>query len=390
MKKRKIMVLCLTVVLLVSGGTAFGGPQSDKSGGAQGTVTLNFATAGDTNMLEFFQAQVGPAFTAKYPNIKINVVGTGTGDDGSRAIYTKWKAQLDAKRNDWDIDAACVNESIMFDMINDGVITQYVPSINNAKYVNTPSAEYCLGTNVKGYVVPLFKSQIVLAYNPERVTNPPKNFNELESWIKAHPNKFGYNGVVGGMSGVGFTAAWLYAKSGDYQTIAVGPYNEGITRTWPGIIKQLKDLPVVITQGNAGTLDMLNRGEIDMGPVWVDMLLLWKSDGRMNPNIRMLLPEPGMPGQPMYLVVGSKAKNAEAARLFCDFIADPAVQAEYVVGKYTWYPGVDSVAVFEKCSEESKRLLFSEVTAEDIAKKGLALPLSAYMKEMQRLYAEVR
>jgi ABC-type Fe3+ transport system substrate-binding protein len=192
------------------------------------------------------------------------------------------------------------------------------------------------------------------------------------------------------MSGVGFTAAWLYAKSGSYQTIAVGPYDESITKTWPGIIKQLKDLPVVITQGNAGPLDMLNRGEIDIGPVWVDMLLLWKSDGRMNPNIRMSLPEPGMPGQPMYLVVGSKGKNAEAARLFCDFIADPAIQAEYVVGKYTWYPGVDSVAVFEKCSEESKKLLFSEVTADEISKKGLALPLSAYMKEMQKLYAEVR
>jgi ABC-type uncharacterized transport system YnjBCD substrate-binding protein len=166
--------------------------------------------------------------------------------------------------------------------------------------------------------------------------------------------------------------------------------DESIIRAWPAIIKQLKDLPVVMTQGNAGTLDMLNRGEIDIGPVWVDMLLLWKSDGRMNPNIRMLLPEPGMPGQPMYLVVGTNAKNADAARLFCDFIADPAVQAEFVVGKYTWYPGVDSVAVFEKCSDEAKRLLFSEVTADEIAQKGLALPLSPYMREMQRVYAEVR
>ncbi|MDR2111304.1 MAG: extracellular solute-binding protein, partial [Spirochaetaceae bacterium] len=226
MTKRKIVVLCLAVVLLASGEMAFGGAQSEKTDGSQGTITLNFATAGDTNMVEFFQNHIGPAFTAKYPNIRINVVGTGPGDDGSRSIYTKWKAQLDANRSDWDIDAACVNESIMFDMINDNVIVQYVPSITNAKYVNTPSSEYCLGTNVKGYVVPLFKSQIVLAYNPDNVTNPPKNFNDLEAWIKAHPNKFGYNGVVGGMSGVGFTAAWLYAKSGSYQTIAVGPYDE--------------------------------------------------------------------------------------------------------------------------------------------------------------------
>jgi ABC-type uncharacterized transport system YnjBCD substrate-binding protein len=288
------------------------------------------------------------------------------------------------------MDAACVNQSVMEDLIKGNIIIPYVPNLSNARYVNTPASEYSLGTNVKGYVVPLFQSQIVLAYNPARVSSPPKNFNELETWIKAHPNKFGYNGVVGGMSGVGFTAGWLYAKSNDYRTIAIGPYNNSVTGTWPGIIKQLKDLPVVITQGNAGTLDMLNRGEIDIGPVWVDMLLLWKADGRMNPNIRMTLPEPGLPGQPMYLVVASKGKNSEAARLFCDFMADPAIQAEFVVGKYTWYPGVDPSAVFAKCSEASKNLLFGEISPEEIAQKGLALPLAPYMTEMQRVYAEVR
>ena len=362
-----------------------------KDGGGGESVTLQFATAGDTNMLEFFQNQVGKAFTEKYPHIKINVVGTGPGDDGSRTIYTKWKAQLDAKRSAWDLDAGCVNESIMADMIKDKVIVPYVPEIANARFVNTPASEYALGTPVKGYVVPLFKSQIVLAYNPAKISSPPKNINELEAWIKANPNRFGYNGVTGGMSGVGFVAGWLCAKTGDYQNIAVtGPYSPSSTSSWPGIIKGLKDLPVVITQGNAGTLDMLNRGEIDIGPVWVDMLLLWKSEGRMNPNIKMLLPEPGLPGQPMYIVVGANAANIEAAKLFCDFIADPQVQAKYVVDAYGWYPGVDSVEVFKYCSDASKQKLFTEVTADELAKKGLALPLSDYMKDMQRVYAEVR
>jgi ABC-type uncharacterized transport system YnjBCD substrate-binding protein len=383
---KKFVVLAL-IVLSALPVFAAGKPDT----GGQKTITLQFATAGDTNMLEFFQDIVGKAFTEKYPNIKVNVVGTGPGDDGSRAIYTKWKAQADAKVNSWDIDAGCVNESIMAEMIRDGLIEKYVPAITNTKYVNTPASEYALGTDVKGYVVPLFKSQIVLAYNPDRVRNPPRNIDELEAWIRANPNKFGYNGVTGGMSGVGFTAGWLYAKTGDYRNIAVtGPYNANKTAAWPAFIKQLKELPVVITQGNAGTLDMLNRGEIDMGPVWVDMLILWKSDGRMNPNIRMLLPEPGLPGQPMYLVIGSKAGNLEAARLFCDFIADPQVQAKYVVDGYGWYPGVDSVEVFKYCSAESKAKLFTEVTADELAKKGLALPLSGYMKDMQRVYAEVR
>ena len=353
-------------------------------------VTINFATAGDTNMTEFFNNEIVPAFNEEYPHITVNVVGTGPGDSGSKNIHTKWKAQFDAGRDKWDLDAACVNQSVMRDMIADGLIAKYVPECENAEYVNTPSSDNCLGTPVTDYVIPMFQSQTVIAYNPSMVPNPPKNFNELEEWIKANPKKFGYNGVKGGMSGVAFVGAYLYNKTGQYTLYSKGPYDAANTESWKDVFKTLKSLPVDYTQGNAGTLDKLNRGEIAMGPVWVDMLLLWKSEGRMDPNIKMMLPEPGMPGQPMYLVVASKASNYEAAKTFCDFIARPEIQAKYVVEKYTWYPGVDSTAVFEACSQEAKDKLFSEISAEEIAKKGLSLPLAGYSADMLTIYEEVR
>jgi len=385
MKKRifAAMIACALALAAIPG-YASGNAQD------QTPVMLNIATAGDTNMTEFFQEVVGPAFIAKYPHIKLNVVGTGTGDDGSRAVLTKWDAQKQANTPAWDIDLACVHESVMEELIEGGLIEQYVPFIENAHYVNTPASKMSLGIPVEGYVVPLFQSQVVLAYNPAKVSDPPKTMDEVEAWIQNHPNKFGYNGVTGGMSGVGFTAAYIYAKTGDYEAIAKSSYDESVIETWPAVIKELKSLPVVYTQGNAGTLDMLNRGEIDMGPVWVDLLLLWKSDGRMNPDIQMLLPEPGMPGQPMYMVIGSGSANSEAARLFCNFIADPAVQAEYVVGKYTWYPGVDPTIVFDYCTDEAKSLLFTEVTAEEIAQKGLAMPVGQFRVDLQRIFEEVR
>ena len=375
------VLICAVLFVVFAGCASFAAPAS---------ITLNIATAGDTNMTEFFQNEIGPAFREKYPNVSLNIVGTGTGDDGSRAVYMKWDAQKAAGTKNWDIDVACVHESVMEEMIEKGLIVKYVPSISNSKFVNTPASKMSLGFNIEGYVVPLFQSQVVVAYNPEKVANPPKTFDELEAWIKANPNKFGYNGVTGGMSGVGFTTAYVYAKTGNYQAIAQSSYDEKVIATWPEIIKNLKALPVVYTQGNAGTLDMLNRGEIDMGPVWVDMLLLWKSDGRMNPNIKMSLPEPGIPGQPMYMVVASGSANVEAASQFCDFIADPAVQAKYVVEKYTWYPGVDPVAVFDYCTDNAKALLFTEITADEIARKGLAMPLGQYRTDLQRIFQEVR
>lgn len=353
-------------------------------------VTINFATAGDANMTEFFSNKIIPAFKAEYPHITVNVVGTGPGDSGSKNIHTKWKAQLDAGKDKWDLDAGCVNQSVMRDLIADGLIRKYVPETQNAKYVNTQASKNCLGTPVTDYVIPLFQSQTVLAYNPKMVETPPKNFSDLEAWIKANPKKFGYNGVKGGMSGVAFTAAYLYNKTDKYELYTKGPYDKANTENWKDIFTEMKALPVVYTQGNAGTLDMLNRGEIAMGPVWVDMLLLWKSEGRMDPDVKMLLPEPGMPGQPMYLVVADKATNYEAAKTFCDFMARPEIQAEYVVEANTWYPGIDSVAVFEKCTAEAKEKLFTEVSAEEIAKKGLALPLTSYMTDMLTAYEEAR
>ena len=356
----------------------------------QGPVTLNFATAGDTNMMEFFKNEISPAFHQKYPNITVNMTATGAGDDGSRNIYTKWKAQKDAGKTGWDIDAGCVNQSVMQNLISEGLVEKYVPNLSNAKYVTTDSAKNALGTDVTGYVVPLFTSQVVLAYNSKTVSTPPKSYDELEAWIKAHPKKFGYNGVTGGMSGVGFVAGWLYNKTKDYDTLAKGPYSADKTASWSGIMKELKSLPVTYTQGNAGTLDMLNRGEIDMGPVWMDMLLLWKSQGRMSSNVNAVLPDPGMPGQPMYLVIGSGSAQKDAALKFCDFLTDPSVQAKYVVEKYTWYPGIDSNAVLQQCSQKSKDLLFKEITADELSKKALSLPLNQYSKDMQKIYTETK
>jgi ABC-type uncharacterized transport system YnjBCD substrate-binding protein len=53
---------------------------------------------------------------------------------------------------------------------------------------------------------------------------------------------------------------------------------------------------VTFTPGNAGTLDMLSRGEITMGPVWVDMFYSWKDQGKLPPSIKLTLLSPGMPG----------------------------------------------------------------------------------------------
>jgi len=60
----------------------------------------------------------------------------------------------------------------------------------------------------------MFHSQIAFAYNPDLVKTPPKSYAELIEWVKKNPKQFGYNGVKGGMSGVGFVMGWVGANAG--------------------------------------------------------------------------------------------------------------------------------------------------------------------------------
>lgn len=381
MKREMSLGLALAILVTLVGAC------SPSSGGP---VAINVATAGDTNMADLQKDVFGPAFIKNNPNVTINVVGTGPGDPGSAAIYTKLKAQKDAGKKNWDIDVAVVHQSIMESLIKEDMLEKYVPSTSVAKYVVSADAKNSLGTNVDGYVIPMFHSQVVIAYNPKYVTKPPKTYQDIIDYAKANPKKFGYNGIKGGMSGLGLTTGYLYWKSGQYDLLTKGPYDTKNEAKWADIFKELKAINNVstITNGNAGTLDMLNRGEIYMGPVWVDMLVLWKNEGRMDPSIEMALPDPGIPGQPMYLVVPKEAAHKAEAIKFIEMIASPEQQASVIVERNGWYPGIDPNVVLPKVSKAAQDKLFRGVSADDINKKGLLFPLAPYFKDLQDICAQ--
>jgi ABC-type uncharacterized transport system YnjBCD substrate-binding protein len=355
---------------------------------APAQTTLNVVTAGDTNMHDLQRTVFGPEFEKRNPGVKINAVGSGPGDAGSRVIVNKIKSQKDAGVAKWDVDVAIVHQIVMPDLVQGGLVAKYAPEIATWKYMTAADGRNALGFNVEGYVMPMFHSQVVLAYNPEMVKAAPANFDELVTWIKANPRKFGYNGVKGGMSGVAFTTGWTYWKTGQYEKYARGACDKASQAGWPAAIKELKSLPVVLTTGNNDTLDRLNRGEIAMGPVWVDMLIDLKNQGRMDPKMKMKLISPGFPGQPMYLVVPSQAANAELARKYVEFITSPEMQAKVIVERNGWYPGIDGQHVLPHVSDKAKGLLFQDVPPDVLAKQGLSFPVSQCFKDLMTAYEE--
>jgi ABC-type uncharacterized transport system YnjBCD substrate-binding protein len=377
-----MMSIKTNVVLL----TVLGAAQLGATASAQ--TTLNVATAGSQNMVDYVKTYLAPRFEAMHPDVKIHVVGTGPGDAGSNKIYEKLAAQKESGQKSWDLDVAVVHQKIGGQMVKEGLLAKYVGDIDTGKMVSRDSAKNALGTNVSGYVMPMFHSQTAIAYNSEFVKHPPKSYNELVTWAEKHPKSFGYNGIKNGMSGVSFVTGWIYAYGTDAARLGRAPYQKGVESDWKPAFQKLKKFNryVTFTPGNAGTLDMLNRGEIFMGPVWVDMFYSWKEQGKIPPSMKLSLIAPGMPGQPMYYVTPKRAAHPQLAREFIELATSPKVQAEGIVKRFNWYPGIDAKYVKQALDTKTWNKLFAEITPNDLTRYGKSFPIAPYFDDIKEGY----
>lgn len=358
------------------------------SSAAQAETVLNVATAGDQNMVDYVKTWLGPKFEATHPGVKVRVVGTGPGDAGSNKVIEKLTAQKESGAKTWDIDVAVVHQKAGGELVEKGLLEKYRQQIKTGSMVSADNAKNALGVNVDGYVMPMFLSQTAIAWNSEAIKTPPASYDELVTWAQKNPQAFGYNGIKNGMSGVSFVVGWIYAYGTDAKRLSALPYDKSVEKDWPQAFEKLKEFNkyVTFTPGNAGTLDMLSRGEITMGPVWVDMFYSWKDQGKLPPSLKLTLLAPGMPGQPMYYVTPAKAAQPQLAREFIELATSPEVQAEGIVKQFNWYPGIDAENVKSKLDEKTWQKLFAEISPEALAEYGKSFPIAPYFDDIKEGY----
>ncbi len=368
--------------IAAAAGLAFG-----LAGAAQ-AQTINVITAGSQNMVDYVTDYLGPLFEQQNPGVSVRAAGTGPGDAGSQKIFEKLDAQMKAGTDAWDVDVAVVHQKMAGQMREAGLLAKYRGDIATGDLVSRDTAKMSLGVDVDGFVMPMFHSQTAIAYNPDLVADPPSSYDELKAWVKANPGQFGYNGIKQGMSGVSFVVGWMYAYSGQADVLASGPYDPALKEGWGNVLGELKAFNenVTFTPGNAGTLDMLNRGEIVMGPVWVDMFYTWQADGRVPPNMKLKLIGPGMPGQPMYYIVPAKAANTDLGKKFVELATSPQVQAEGIVKNFNWYPGIDAKYIEDSLEPAVFEKLFADVSPDDLASKGKVFPIGPFFDDILEAY----
>src|SRR6516165_925634 len=117
---------------------------------AAAQTTVNVATAGDQNMVDYVKDYLGPMFEKVNLGVKVVAVGTGPGDAGSQKIFEKLDAQKKAGAAKWDFDVVVVHQKMAGQMVGEGLLLAYKDKIQTGPLVTRDTAKNALGTNVDG------------------------------------------------------------------------------------------------------------------------------------------------------------------------------------------------------------------------------------------------
>jgi len=368
----------LAAVLLVAAACGGGGTPSAGGSSAPSAAEdkeLVFYSGGDTNVQDLHQKQIIPAFE-KATGIKVTFTFLEHGT-GAQGIYDRIKAQSDAGKTQWDIDL-WESDTGYYTRPDDLFLQVTDKDIANLGKVPKPTLDF-----VQNKAVPYRGSSVVLAYNSDKVTNPPQTYDQLLDWIKANPGKFAYNEPSTGGSGDAFVIAMLY-KYSDYNKYVSQPFSASNEKDWDAAFAALKGLAPSLygkgtyPKGNAGTLDLLNRGEIWMGTVWSDQSTQALQAGQLPKTVKITQINPAFNGGAAYIGITKKATHKQAAMKYLNFLLEPAQQSLIVTGAMSGYPGIDW-----QYMPSDTRTRFSGAD-----KEYRLWPGGTYGQDMQRLWHE--
>lgn len=282
----------------------------------------------------------------------------------ARDLVNKIMAEKEEKKNDGSVDLFWINgENFKIAKENElllGDLTAMVP--NYIRYVNVSASDlnYDFGFKTDGYEIPWGKSQFVMVYDSEKVTNPPKNLDELREWIKQNPGKFTYPAPPD-FTGSAFVRHVLYDKTGGYeQYFSEMDKDEFLSKT-DGLWSYLNDIEPYLwrngetyPQSSAALDQMFSTGEVYMtmsyNPVHGSNMI---SSGQFPSSTKTFVFDLGTLSNTHYVTIPFNAVNLEGAVVALDFLLSPEAQAKKN-DPASW--GDFTVLDYGKLSDEQKQL----------------------------------
>lgn len=294
---------------------------------AEGKKVTMMMWKGDPIINKYMETWVVPVLKKEY-GITLEIV-SGQGNQ----IVSTLMTELEAGRKESEVDVVWINGETFYQLrqIN-ALYGPFTDKLPNNKYVDwkNPFISLDFQQRVDGYECPWGNVQMAWIYNSEKVPEPPRDMESLESWLRENPGKFTlsndftgmtvlkswYNQIAGGGNAV---SNWKPEEYEEYSTELwayvnrIKPYFWNKGETFPASLSQMHQMFV---SGELWFTMSNNDAEVD-NKVAVGLF----------PNTsRAYVPAYGSIQNTHYLGITSLSKNKAAALILCNYLISPEAQ----------------------------------------------------------------
>ncbi len=244
---------------------------------AAASIPLYIVTGGDSNVETLWDNTLIPDFSKAYPQYNITYTNILHGNNMQELVVDNLTAAKAAGK-----------KSVPYDLFEDSPLNyqypvgttfkDYFQPLNPTNVPNASKIDPAVLAQASGYGIPYRGSAVVLAYNSQKVKNPPKTYSDLIAWIQANPGKFTYCNPADGGSGESFVVGAIRSvmDPATYAELSTQPYSAANEADWPKAWALLKSIGGDLFQhgfypnGNTPVLNLLARGTLTMATVWSD------------------------------------------------------------------------------------------------------------------------
>lgn len=346
MKIKRLLAALMAVTMIV--GLAACGGGSDAASSAAGSAASGAAqpsgteakkeftvwTSGSDNVRQMFEILVkdfnnNSEYAGKFTATNSHML-SGT---GGASYADSLLAAFQAGQTGTNYDVCEMGADDWSKIISQADITKMFIELDASKMPNAAGiAAKVSDAEFPTYIQPYRGTTVLLAYNSDTVTDVPETMDELIAWIKANPGRFTYNVPGTGGAADSFLRTLVYnflpeeaATSADEKWVE--EWDEGfavIADIHPYTYKS--GGTIVYPNKNQGALDLLAQGEIDMCPMWADMVLSQRAAGTVPSNIKLASITPAFTGSVVGHVIPTFGSNIDGAYAWIDYMASESAQ----------------------------------------------------------------
>ncbi|MDB5056547.1 MAG: extracellular solute-binding protein [Chloroflexi bacterium] len=341
--KSRLLMRGAAAIAVTAGLTVSSGFSLPRHASAAAKSTIYFTSLGDVNLVDLYRNTILPDFQKAYPQYTVHFTDILHGIGAPALIVNNITAATKSGA-----------KSVKYDVWEDGPMTYSYPAGKSMKDYFMPLSVKDLPNASKvpqivwaqglGYGAAYRSSAVTLAYNSKLVPNPPKTFNDLIAWIKAHPGKFTYCKPDQGGTGDAFVSEAI--RSVMDTSLLTKPYNKAAEAAWPKAWALLKSIEPDLYQngfhpaGNIPVLNLLAKGTITMGTAWSDQGLNYLDKGLLPSYIKLTQITPPFAGGPSFISIPKMAQNPVGAKTLLNFILSVPEQAK-IATAIEGFPAID-------------------------------------------------